>query len=163
MLFQSRCNKRAARTCVRTLRKGCQNVPRVLITDKRSSYGAAKRELRSRVEQRQLRRRNNCAEHAHQPTRQRARTIRRFTSAGHTQRFLSAFGPIRDHCCPQRHRRKVQAYRVARACRRAAWNERTGVQLVASDVREGTNGSLLVSQSSETVQLDQQRDNALYS
>jgi putative transposase len=37
----------------------------------------------------------NRAEHSHQPTRQRERAMKRFTSAGHALRFLSAFSGTR--------------------------------------------------------------------
>ena len=104
-------------------------MPRVLITDKLGSYGAAKRELLSSVEHRQHRRLNNRAENSHQPTRQRERTMRRFKSPGHAQRFLSAFGPIREHFCPRRHRLKASEYRAERAHRFQVWHQVTGVQL----------------------------------
>ncbi len=44
ILVQSRRNKAAAKKFFRKLLKGCTYVPRVLITDKLASYGAAKRE-----------------------------------------------------------------------------------------------------------------------
>jgi DDE domain len=55
------------------LLKGCTYVPRVLITDKLASYGAAKREVLTSVEHRQSRYLNNRAENSHQPTRKRER------------------------------------------------------------------------------------------
>jgi transposase-like protein len=45
ILVQPRRDKKAAKRFFRKLLKGCQYVPRVLITDKLASYGAAKREL----------------------------------------------------------------------------------------------------------------------
>src|SRR3712207_6138632 len=45
ILVRSRRNKAAAKKFFRKLLKGCQYVPRVLITDKLASYGAAKKEL----------------------------------------------------------------------------------------------------------------------
>ena len=45
ILVQSRRNKQAAKMFFRKLLKGLQYVPRVIITDKLKSYGAAKREL----------------------------------------------------------------------------------------------------------------------
>ena len=71
ILVQSRRSKAAAKQFFRRLLKGLQYVPRVLITDKRASYGAAKREVLPSVEHRQHKRRNNRAENAHQPTRER--------------------------------------------------------------------------------------------
>ena len=131
ILVQSRRNKAAAKKFFRKLLKGCQYVPRVMITDKLASYGAAKREILRSVEHRQHKRLNNRAENSHQPTRQRERTMRRFKSAGHPQRFLSAHGPIRDHFCPRRHRLNAHAYKEERRQRFQVWNDVTGVQLAA--------------------------------
>jgi hypothetical protein len=46
-----------------------QYVPRVIITDKLKSYGAAKREILPGVEYRQSRYLNNRCENSHRPTR----------------------------------------------------------------------------------------------
>src|ERR671932_1027025 len=88
ILVQSRRNKQAAKKFFRKLLKGLRYVPRVIITDKLKSYGAAKCESLRGVEHRQHRYLNNRAENSHQPTRQRERTMRRFKSARHVQRFL---------------------------------------------------------------------------
>ncbi len=72
-------------------------MPRVIITDKLKSHGAAKAEIMPGVEHRQHKRLNNRAENSHQPTRVREKVMRRFKSAGHAQRFLSAFGIISSH------------------------------------------------------------------
>ena len=53
ILVQSRRNKQAAKKFFRKLLKGLPYVPRVVITDKLKSYGAAKRELLPGVEHRQ--------------------------------------------------------------------------------------------------------------
>ncbi len=87
-------------------------MPRVLITDKLGSYEAAKQEVLPSVEHRRHRRLNNRAENSHQPTRQRERTMRRFKSAGHAQRFLSTFGPIREHFCPRHHLERSVRHRI---------------------------------------------------
>ena len=131
ILVQSRRNKAAAKKFFRKLRKGCTYVPRVVITDKLASYGAAKREVLSSVEHRQSRYLNNRAENSHQSTRKRERVMQRFKSAGHAQRFLSAFGPIRDHFCPRRHRLKAQDYRAQREQRFRVWKEVSGMQTAA--------------------------------
>src|SRR5919202_4354631 len=111
ILVQSRRNKAAAKKFFRKLLKGCLYVPRVLITDKLGSYEAAKKEVMVSVEHRQHKRLNNRAENSHQPIRHRERTMRRFKSPGHAQRFLSACGPIRAHFCPRRHRLRAEEYR----------------------------------------------------
>ena len=53
ILVQSRRNKRAAKKFFRKLLKGLAYVPRVLITDKLASYGAAQRDVLPSVEPRQ--------------------------------------------------------------------------------------------------------------
>ncbi len=106
-------------------------MPRVIITDKLKSYGAAKRDVMPGVEHRQSRYLNNRAENSHQSTRRRERVMQRFKSAGHAQRFLSAFGPIRDHFFPRRHRMKAGEYRSQRQQRFQVWDEVTGVRVAA--------------------------------
>jgi putative transposase len=103
ILVQPRRDKRAAVKPLRKLLKGLAYVPRVLITDKRPSYGAAKRAVLPRAEHRRHKGPNNRAEHAHRPTRERERRMRRFKDPGHAQRCLAADGPIATHCRPRRH------------------------------------------------------------
>ncbi len=131
LLVQRRRNKAAAKQFFRRLRKGLQYVPRVLITDTLARYGAAKRERLPGVAHRQHRRLHNRAEHAHQPTRERERRMRRFTSPGHAQRFLAAYGPIASHCRPRRHRLTAAAYRQIRDERFATWRAVTGISVLA--------------------------------
>ncbi len=69
ILVQSRRNKKAAKKFFRKLLKGLTSVPRVIITDKLQSYGAAKRAILPGVEPRQHRYLNNRAGNSHQPTR----------------------------------------------------------------------------------------------
>ncbi len=131
ILVQSRRNKPAAKKFFRRLLKELQYVPRVLITDKLASYGAAKREVLPSVEHRQRKRLNNRAENSHQPTRARERRMRRFMSAGHMQRFLAAYGPIASHFRPGRHRLAATDYRQKRTERFASWRAVTGTPAMA--------------------------------
>jgi putative transposase len=128
ILVQSRRNKQAAKRFFRKLLKGLQYVPRVIITDKLASYGAAKREILPSVEHRQHKRLNNRAENSHQPTRLREKKMRCFKSAGHAQRFLSAFGPVSSQFQPRRHRMSAKEYRATLQDRFQVWNEVTGVK-----------------------------------
>ena len=125
-LVQSRRNQKAAKKFFRKLLKGLTYVPRVIITDKLKSYGAAQREILPGVEHRQHRYLNNRAENSHQPTRQRERRMQGFKSPGHAQRFLSASGPIAQHFRPCRHRFSAPAYRQAMRERFQVWGEITG-------------------------------------
>jgi putative transposase len=131
LLVQSRRDKTAARKFFRKLLKGLAYVPRVVITDKLASYGAAKREVLPSVEHRQHQRLNNRAENAHQPTRERERRMRRFKSPGHAQRFLAAYGPLASHFRPRRHRLTAAAYRETRTERFQTWHAVTGTPVVA--------------------------------
>ena len=65
-----------------------------MITDKLSSYAAAKRIVMPGVEHRQHKGLNNRAENSHQPTRRRERVMKRFKSAGQAQRFLSVHDQV---------------------------------------------------------------------
>ncbi len=96
VLVQSRRNKRAAKCFFKKLLKGLQYVPRVIITDKLKSYGAAKNDIMPGVEHRQHKGLNNRAENSHQPTRQQEKQMRRFKSPGQAQRFLFVHGQVRN-------------------------------------------------------------------
>ena len=131
ILVQSRRNKQAAKKFFRKLLKGLQYVPRVIITDKLKSYGAAKREILPGVEHRQSRSLNNRCENSHRSTRQREYRIQGFKSAGHAQRFLSAYGPITQHFRQRRHRFSAPEYRQEMKQRCQIWGETTGTMLAA--------------------------------
>ena len=131
ILVQSRRNKKAAKKFFQKLLKGLTYVPRVIITDKLKSYGAAKREILPGVEHRQHRYLNNWAENSHQPTRKCERRMRRFKSPGHAQRFLSAYGPIAQHFRPRRHRLSAPEYRQVMRERFQVGGEITAMELVA--------------------------------
>jgi putative transposase len=126
ILVQRRRDKHAAKKFFRKLLKGLTYVPRVIITDKLKSYGAAKREILPGVEHRQHRYLNNRAENSHQPTRQRERRMQRFKSPGHAQRFLAAYSPIASHFRPRRHLLPAPVYRQEMAHRFQIWWEIIG-------------------------------------
>ena len=88
ILVQPKRDRRAAILFFRKLLRTTKRQPRVIITDKLRSYGAAKRLVLPCVIHRQSRYLNNRAENSHQPTRQRERRMRRFKSPGQAQRFL---------------------------------------------------------------------------
>ncbi len=64
-------------------------------------------------------------------TRERERTMRRFKSPTHAQRFLSTFGPICDHFRPKRHRLSAAKYCALMQERFQVWNEVTEVKTAA--------------------------------
>src|SRR3981189_1529844 len=123
IFVQTSRDKKAAKKFFRKLLKGLRYVPRMIITDKLRSYGAAKAEVMPSVEHLQQKYQNNRAENSHQPTRFRERVMRRFKSAGHAQRFLSAFGIITSHFRVGRHLYRASGYREVRKSRFAVWQE----------------------------------------
>jgi putative transposase len=127
VLVQSRRNKKAAKKFFRKLLKGLMYVPRVIITDKLRSYGAAKREILPGVEHRQSRYLNNRCENSHRPTRQRERRMQGFKSPGHAQRFLSAYSPISQHFRLRRHLLRAGEYRRIIVERFEEWREVAGL------------------------------------
>ena len=127
ILVQSRRNARAAKRFFRTLLKGLQYVPRVIVTDMLRSYGAAKREILPGVEHRQSCYLNNRAEVSHQPARRRERQMQPFKSARHAQRFLSAHSRIHNHFQLRRHRLTANEHRAARDAAFRTWREIAGV------------------------------------
>jgi putative transposase len=131
ILVTSRRDANAATRFFRKLLKGLEYVPRVLVTDKLASYSVAHRRLMPGVEHRRSKYLNNRAENSHQPTRQRERAMKKFTSPGHTQRFLSAFSGISPHFRPRRHRLSADAYRHEMTDRLSTWNEITGLTTAA--------------------------------
>jgi putative transposase len=132
ILVTSRRDTRAATRFFRKLLKGLEYVPRVLVTDKLRSYGAARRRVLRSVEHRQSKYLNNRAENSHQPTRQREQAMKRFTSARHAQRFLSAFSGISPHFRPGRHRLTAEEYRREMDTRFTTWNQITGTATTAA-------------------------------
>jgi len=95
VLVQKRRNTKAAKRFMRKLLSGQGSSPRVMVTDKLGSYGAAKRELGlDACDHRQHKGLNNRAENSHQPTRRRERIMKRFKSARHVQKFTSIHDPI---------------------------------------------------------------------
>jgi putative transposase len=131
ILVQSKRDKRAAKKFFRKLLKGLRYVPRVIITDKLRSYHAAIAEVLSGVEHVQRKYQNNRAENSHQPTRLRERVMRRFKSAGHAQRFLSAFGIITSHFRVGRHHYRARGYREVMESRFVTWKEVIGAHPAA--------------------------------
>jgi putative transposase len=121
ILVQRRRDKKAAKKFFRKLLKGLRYVPRMIVTDKLKSYGAPRNEVMPSVEHVQHKYSNNRAENSHQPTRLRERVMRRFKSARHAQRFLSAFGTITSHFRAGRHLCTANVYREMMIRRFAAW------------------------------------------
>jgi putative transposase len=130
VLVQSRRDAKAAQRFFRKLLKVLCYVPRVIVTDKLGSYGAAKREILPGVEHRQSRYLNNRCEVSHQPIQRQEHHMRRFKSVRHAQQFLATHTPIHNHFQLRRHRLSASEYRVARDCAFSSWRDATGTALI---------------------------------
>ncbi len=131
VLLQRHRDTKAAKRFFRRLLKKQGFVPRVIVTGKLKSYEAAKKQVMKNVEHRQHKGLNNQAENSHQPTRTRERRMRRFRSPGQAQRFLSAFGPIREHFHPKQHQLTATRYRQELRQRFEDWREVACLQTAA--------------------------------
>jgi putative transposase len=102
ILVRSRRDIQVGKRLLLKLLKKQMRQPRVMITDKLASYGAAISELMPSVEHRRHKGLNKRVENSHQPTRRREREMKRFKSAGQAQRFLSADDGINNpfHAAP---------------------------------------------------------------
>ena len=129
MLVTRRRDASAASRFLRKLLKSEQYVPRVLVTDKLRSYGAAKRHVLHSAEHRQSKYLNNRAENSHQRTRLRERAMRRFGSPGQAGRFCFAHDPIYGHFRPPQHRMDAAAHRATLTDRHRSWNDMTAALL----------------------------------
>ena len=107
-------------------------VPRKIVTDQLRSYAAAKGEIPELANVKHVfvkaaARLNNRAENSHQPTRERERSTRGFRDPERTQKFLSCFGPIRQHFALKRHQLRASVYRKQLAARFEAWRKFTNI------------------------------------
>ena len=127
ILVQSRRDRRAAARFFRKLLKGQGREPRCVITDKLRSYAAAHRTTMPSVIHSTQQYANNRAEVSHQPTRQRERQMRRFKSAAHAQRFLSAHGLVQNLFRVGRHLLRAAHHRLLRTRAFGVWREVTCV------------------------------------
>jgi putative transposase len=123
ILVQPKRDRFAAMRFFRKPLQTSQCGPRVIITDKLRSYGAAKKVALPRVAHRQSRYLNNRAENSHQPTRQRERRMKRFKSPEHAPRFLEVHDIVAAHFRPKRHLLSAAQYQAERKNRFETWRE----------------------------------------
>jgi putative transposase len=127
ILMQKRLDKTAAKHFFKRVLRSSP-VPRKIVTDQLRSYPAAKAEIPELANVKHVfvkaaARLNNRAEYSHQPTRARERRMRGFRDQKRTQKFLSCFGPIRQHFALKRHLLRASLYRKQFAARFVSWRE----------------------------------------
>jgi len=125
MLVQSRRDTTAALKLMRKLLKKQGFAPKVLVTDKLGSYGAAHRELGLSVRQEQGFRKNNRAGNSHQVVRRREWKMQRFKSAGSAQRFVCVHAAVYNTFNLQRHLISRATLQLLRAQSPLEWQAAT--------------------------------------
>ena len=132
VVVQRRRDSCAAQRLMRKLLKSAITPPRVMITDKLRSYGAARAKMGLRVEHRQHKGLNNRAENSHQPTRRRERIMKRFKSARQAQRFLSVHDQVANlFHIPYPQFTTADLRRASRARAFAVWTEISNTGAIA--------------------------------
>jgi putative transposase len=131
-LVQGREDRRAAQKLaveklLRKLIRTQSRAPRVMVTDKPGSDGAARSGMRLNAEHRQHKGLNNRAENSHLPTRRRKRImkwiIKRLTSARHLKRLVFIHDPVANlHNFP-RHAMSSSGDRALRSGAIIVWRE----------------------------------------
>ncbi len=153
----------AARKFLRKLLKSQEYTPRVMITDKLRSYGAAKRQIMASVEHRQSKYLNNRAENSHQRTRQREYAMRRFSSPGHASRFCAVHDPVYQHFRAPHHRLDAATHRAILTDRHTTLEPDHRRPAAAGALSRGLNPALdrhsRTSRAGSTPKPDQQLDN----
>lgn len=128
LLVQKRRNKQAAKRFFHQLLKGQCASPRRIVTHKLKSYSAALHEIMPAVSHCSDLYANNRAEVSHEPTRQRERLMRGFTSIEHAQRFLTVHAEVGNLFRIGRHLMKAHNYREFRSRSYSEWRQVTCAQ-----------------------------------
>jgi putative transposase len=131
VLVQSRRDRTAALRLMRKLLKKLAKAPRVMITDKLKSHGAARKDMHLRFEHRQHKGLNNRAENSHLPTRRRERIMKRFKSPRQVQKFLSIHDQVANLVHFPRNKLSAIDHRAARAKAFSTWAEIAAAPLAA--------------------------------
>jgi putative transposase len=123
ILVQRHRHKKAAERFFRRLLKGQGREPRWLMTDKLRSYAAARRTMMPTVNHLNHVYANNRAEVSHEPTRQRERHMRGFSSSTQAQQFLTLHGLTQNLFRLGRHLMQAVNYRLLRTRAFQVWQE----------------------------------------
>src|SRR4030081_2081354 len=123
MLVQRRRDKRAALRLMRKLLRKQGFAPKLLVTDRLGSCGAAFRQLRLTCRHEQGVWKNNRAENSHQAVRRRERKMQRFKSARSAQCFLSMHAAVHNTFNLHRHLVSRATLRTFRAEAAAQWQK----------------------------------------
>ena len=100
--------------------------PKVIVTDRLRSYGAAMKEIGNVHRQETGRHLNNRAENSHQPFRRRERAMLRFRRMKTLQKFASVHGQVHNHFNQERSIIDRQSYKERRSEAFSEWRSVMG-------------------------------------
>ena len=100
--------------------------PKVIVTDRPRSYGAAMKEIGNADRQETGRHLNNRAENSHQPFRRRERAMLRFRRMKTLQKFSSVHAQVHNHFNQERHIVDRQSYKERRSEAFSEWRSVMG-------------------------------------
>src|SRR5471032_2945424 len=100
--------------------------PKVIVTDRLRSYGAAMKEIGNAHRQETGRHLNNRAENSHQPFRRRERAMLRFRRMKTLQKFASVHAQVHNHFNQERHIVDRQSYKERRSEAFSEWRSVMG-------------------------------------
>lgn len=116
---------RDRRAAMRFLKKTMKRYgsPKIIVTDKLRSYGAAMKVIGNEVRQETGRWLNNRAENSHQPFRRRERAMTKFRSTKSLQKFVSIHSSVHNHLNQERHLQSRQNFKLKREAGLAEWRQ----------------------------------------
>ena len=117
--------RRDRKAALKFLRKTMKRFgrPRVIVTDKLRSYGAAMKELGNVASHQNGRWLNNRAENSHQPFRRRERAMLRFRQMKSLQKFAAVHSSVHNHFNKERHLYTRCNFKHNRATALAEWRQ----------------------------------------
>ena len=121
IVVQSRKNTKAAKRLLSKLLRNQGVMPKLIVTDKRESYGAPLKKRKLKHLRDVGGRKNNRAENSHLPIRRRERKAQRFKSIKSALRQLSVYGPLYNLFNHRRHLISRNTLRKFRAVAHSEW------------------------------------------
>jgi putative transposase len=117
--------KRDKIAALRFLKKAMKRYgpPRVIVTDKLRSYGAAMRDIGNQGRQNTEQYANNRAESSHRPFRRREHAVTRFRRTSTLQKFVSTHASVYNHFNHQRHLESRTRFKAMRDASLIEWRE----------------------------------------
>ena len=115
--------RRDRKAALKFLRKAMKRYgsPKVIVTDRLRSYGAAMRVIGNTDRQETGRWLNNRAENSHQPFRRRERAMAKFRSTKSLQKFTATHASIHNHFNQERHLYSRKNFKNYRSTALAEW------------------------------------------